>query len=95
MHSREPVSFIMHMAKTPHILQRAVKALYVKHIGVAKEYKRLDGYTSRPPQQISVKITNACNLRCKTCGQWGETGYNFQRSSGELRELVPVEKYLQ
>jgi radical SAM protein with 4Fe4S-binding SPASM domain len=95
MHSKEPISFIMHMAKTPHILQRAVKALYVKHIGVSKEYKRLDGYTSRPPQQISVKITNVCNLRCKTCGQWGETGYNFGKAPSELRKVVPVDTYLQ
>lgn len=95
MHSKEPVSFIAHMAKTPHILRRALKALYVKHIRIPREYSRPDGYASRPPQQISVKITNACNLRCKTCGQWGETGYNFERSASELRELVPVERYLQ
>ncbi len=94
MHSQEPLNFILHMAKTPHILLRSVRALYVKHIGVLREYKREDGYASRPPQQISVKITNVCNLRCKTCGQWGETGYNFHRSSTELRENVPVERYL-
>ena len=82
------------MAKTPHILLRASKALYVKHIGVFKNYKRDDGYASLAPQQISVKITNVCNLRCKTCGQWGETGYNFEKASEELREVVPVERYL-
>ena len=94
MHSKEPINFLFHMAKTPHILLRASKALYVKHIGVFKNYKRDDGYASLAPQQISVKITNVCNLRCKTCGQWGETGYNFERASEELREAVPVERYL-
>ena len=83
------------MAKTPHILTRALQGLYMKHVRIPKEYKRDDGYASRPPQQISVKITNACNLRCKTCGQWGETGYNFERSSAELKQLVPVDRYLQ
>lgn len=95
MHSKEPLSFIANMARTPHILRRAVKGLYVKHLSIPREYKRADGYASRPPQQISVKITNACNLRCKTCGQWGETGYNFERSADDLKRLVPVERYLQ
>lgn len=27
------------------------------------------------PQFISFTLTNACNLRCKMCGQWSETGY--------------------
>jgi MoaA/NifB/PqqE/SkfB family radical SAM enzyme len=27
------------------------------------------------PQSISFTITNACNLRCQMCGQWGEEGY--------------------
>lgn len=27
------------------------------------------------PQFISFTITNACNLRCKMCGQWSEEGY--------------------
>jgi MoaA/NifB/PqqE/SkfB family radical SAM enzyme len=27
------------------------------------------------PQSISFTITNACNLRCRMCGQWSEEGY--------------------
>ena len=27
------------------------------------------------PQSISFTLTNACNLRCKMCGQWSEEGY--------------------
>lgn len=27
------------------------------------------------PQFISFTLLNACNLRCKMCGQWSETGY--------------------
>ena len=26
-------------------------------------------------QFISFTLLNACNLRCKMCGQWSETGY--------------------
>src|SRR5512134_2857408 len=27
------------------------------------------------PQSISFTVTNACNLRCRMCGQWSEAGY--------------------
>ena len=27
------------------------------------------------PKYISLTITNACNLRCRMCGQWSEEGY--------------------
>ncbi|MGA3058459.1 MAG: radical SAM protein [Candidatus Limnocylindrales bacterium] len=33
------------------------------------------------PQRVSLTITNACNLRCRMCGQWSETGYI--RASGQ------------
>ena len=39
------------------------------------------------PQSISFTITNACNLRCRMCGQWSEEGYvraNKQRIRNEL-----------
>jgi radical SAM protein with 4Fe4S-binding SPASM domain len=26
-------------------------------------------------RQVSVRITDLCNLRCRTCGQWGERGF--------------------
>ena len=95
MHSQEPIHFLFPLFKTPHIIFRASKALYVKHVTTRQEYRRDDSVCSAPPQQISVKITNACNLRCKTCGQWGETGYNFNADSSALKQLVPVEKYIE
>ncbi|MDG5816518.1 radical SAM protein [Chitinispirillales bacterium ANBcel5] len=27
------------------------------------------------PESVSFTVTNACNLRCKMCGQWGPDGY--------------------
>ncbi len=27
------------------------------------------------PQSVSFTLTNACNLRCKMCGQWSDEGY--------------------
>jgi hypothetical protein len=28
-----------------------------------------------PVGQISLRINEVCNLRCKSCGQWGENGH--------------------
>lgn len=33
------------------------------------------------PQSVSFTITNACNLRCKMCGQWSESGYMLDDST--------------
>ena len=32
------------------------------------------------PQFISFTVTNACNLRCRMCGQWSEKGYVRSRT---------------
>jgi radical SAM protein with 4Fe4S-binding SPASM domain len=35
--------------------------------------------------QLDIKITNRCDLRCSMCAQWGESGYNLEKSSAELK----------
>jgi radical SAM protein with 4Fe4S-binding SPASM domain len=35
-------------------------------------------------RQCSIKITERCNLRCHTCGQWGERGYLRDRAASDL-----------
>ena len=32
------------------------------------------------PTFVQLRVTNLCNLRCKMCGQWGDTG--IYRSDG-------------
>ncbi len=45
-------------------------------------------------QQISLRITDMCNLRCHTCGQWGDSGYLRGKSLKDLkRNEVPLEVY--
>lgn len=45
-------------------------------------------------RQVSLRITDMCNLRCHTCGQWGDNGYLRNKSLKELKkEEVPVEVY--
>ncbi len=46
-------------------------------------------------RHVSVRITDRCNLRCHTCGQWGDNGYLLDQSLKQLaRDEVPVERYL-
>ncbi|MDQ7824427.1 MAG: radical SAM protein [Candidatus Eremiobacteraeota bacterium] len=91
-HSYMPLDFLMRLTRTPYILTRTLKGLIRKHLTVKFDYNFLDG-KSLPLTQISIKITNLCNLRCKMCGQWGEKGYNLAKPNTELKEVVPLETY--
>lgn len=45
-------------------------------------------------RQVSLRITDMCNLRCHTCGQWGDNGYLRNCSLKELKQReVPLEVY--
>jgi radical SAM protein with 4Fe4S-binding SPASM domain len=47
------------------------------------------------PQLIGMRITDMCNLRCHSCGQWGDNGYLHGVSLKELKAReVPVETYI-
>ena len=35
---------------------------------------------------VSLRITDMCNLRCHTCGQWGDNGYLVGKSLKELKQ---------
>lgn len=49
----------------------------------------------RAIRQLSVRITDICNLRCHTCGQWGDQGFLHGKNLKELKskEVAP-ERYL-
>jgi len=40
------------------------------------------------PEFISFTITNACNLRCKMCGQWSGKGYMLNKSTALKQEMT-------
>lgn len=47
-------------------------------------------------RQVSLRLTDLCNLRCHTCGQWGDNGYLVGRSMPELlRDQVTPERYVE
>ncbi len=46
-------------------------------------------------RQASFRLTDRCNLRCHTCGQWGDNGYLLDCSMKELKDReVPTQRYL-
>lgn len=57
--------------------------------------RRKNGY-ARKIHQLSIRITDLCNLRCHTCGQWGDNGFLHGCSPGELKgREVGGERYLE
>jgi radical SAM protein with 4Fe4S-binding SPASM domain len=45
-------------------------------------------------RMINLRLTDRCNLRCHTCGQWGDNGYLLHEPLSELkRREVPVAIY--
>jgi len=45
-------------------------------------------------RQVSIRITDLCNLRCHTCGQWGDHGFLHGKNLADLkREEVSPARY--
>ena len=59
-----------------------------RHLGrMGRGRREVMQHLSRPsadnlpmPTFVQLRVTNLCNLRCKMCGQWGDTG--IYRSDG-------------
>ena len=60
-----------------------------RHLGrMARGRREVMAHLSDPgaaavprPTFVQLRVTNLCNLRCKMCGQWGETGIFRSQSS--------------
>lgn len=79
------------------------KPLYAKNIAMIQVDKFLRNLLPPPSEgkanrirQCSIRITDFCNLRCHTCGQWGDSGFLRSCSLTELksREVRP-ERYIE
>lgn len=92
MHSRTPIRLLKELVSTPDVLMQLLSGLLRKHLIVNYDYHLRDGESSAL-KQISIKITNMCNLRCKMCGQWGETGYNIGKPAKEINKTLPFDVY--
>lgn len=46
-------------------------------------------------RQVSIRLTDVCNLRCHTCGQWGDNGYLLNQPMRKLiKDEVSLDRYI-
>ncbi|MDY8023276.1 radical SAM/SPASM domain-containing protein [Paenibacillus polymyxa] len=68
----QPSSKVTLDAKSFEILKRTIKNVVVPH----RKRKADTGYKTPMPEVLALKLTNRCNLRCKHCYQWNDSGYH-------------------
>ena len=88
------ISSVLKWVQTPKFLRQVIKTGSRKRVMAHLDYHFRDGY-SAPFMQVDMKITNACNLRCKMCAQWGESGWHIGQPSSFAREVVSLDIYKQ
>ena len=76
-----PFSYMAKVVLGAPRLARGMAEGYVRKNVLAplEYYLGDDGYASTI-KEIDLKITNMCNLRCRMCAQWGQSGYNYDRA---------------
>ena len=52
-------------------------------------YRLLRGWSAYP-ETVSILLTYQCNLRCKMCGQWGETGSSKYYTKDMLNQKLDM-----
>jgi len=74
----------------------AVRALVRVGWRMAVIRGELDGWEgrARPPMLVQIKVTNRCNMRCKMCGQWGETGYHKEWEGDQSIDLEIAKRFV-
>lgn len=92
MRSKVPLRYALRMLDRPDFLRFSLGFALRKRLTAKLDYARADG-RSKPMRQINLKITNACNLRCATCAQWGPSGYMIGQPTSVVRETVPLPVY--
>ena len=57
-------------------------------------YPRAGNGLARRIRQVGMRITDLCNLRCRTCGQWGEGGFLHSQDAKLMKaDEVSPERY--
>jgi len=88
---------IRHLARiavrAPRLARSLVQGFVRKNLLAPMEYHLRNDDRASTIKEIDLKITNLCNLRCRMCAQWGQSGYNFDRSAETLKEVVPAKYY--
>ncbi len=83
------------VAKHPWIASKLVK-LQGEKILFDLMYPFHENGRANKIRQVSIRITDLCNLRCIMCGQWGQHGFLLGKNLKELKkEEVPYTRYVE
>ncbi len=89
-----PIRYMAQVAvRAPRLARSLVGGFLHKNLLAPMRYHLGDDGHASTIKEIDLKITNLCNLRCRMCAQWGQSGYNFERPEEVLRETVPAKYY--
>ncbi|MEW6349173.1 MAG: radical SAM protein [Thermodesulfobacteriota bacterium] len=93
-----PISTIVKMAPKVLEIPRYAKSLAMIQVDklLRNAFPRANEGRANRIRQVSIRITDLCNLRCHTCGQWGDSGFLRSCSISDLRKQeVTPERYLE
>ncbi len=65
--------------------------VFLKRAGAYISYSLTDGYSGYP-EAITLFLTHRCNLRCRMCGQWGESGVTARQGKDFIREELSFDE---
>lgn len=83
------------LARHPWIAKRLVTLQGEKWLFNTLYPKAEEGKANKI-RQVSIRITDVCNLRCVMCGQWGEKGFLHNMDLKELKKQeVKPERYIE
>jgi len=64
----------------------------LKKRAMAQAYYFLGKGKSSYPEAVTFFLTHKCNLHCKMCGQWGESGVTKKMQTSEIMQELDIEK---
>lgn len=85
IHPSVVLKYSLPMLKHPWIWTRLAKLQGEKWL-FDFLYPNANGGKARKIRQASFRITDRCNLRCRTCGQWGENGFLLSENLAQLKK---------
>jgi radical SAM protein with 4Fe4S-binding SPASM domain len=84
---------LVRMLPHPRLCSTLLQVEARKWLGTLPPLRKPDGKAGKI-LQLGIRITDRCNLRCRTCGQWGERGFLHEADMARLkREEVTVARY--
>jgi MoaA/NifB/PqqE/SkfB family radical SAM enzyme len=81
------VDKVKRAVKNPGMAAEVIK----KKAAVQLSHRLLDGY-SLAPDELTLYLTYRCNLRCKMCDIWGESGFAYGMEKDSLDQMLTFDR---